>query len=263
MMSKEEILQTMRVRYVAQSGLGRLPDWKNDTSIAPNGMETVLNENGILYRSLAVLQAERAGATLSSDDIRIYNATIYLLRRFATQAGLYNRQPHGDKLPIRIEAHDNFIGILLADAFFGRTLEANGMIQHWWHNWLCFNNINPGKFNWEAFRQPGEVAIYYMAAKRRAPFLFTLWFLIGVLLNAFNKKVTMEASRLTFMRLYLIDKVGVKGFVQLFLYKKVRNFWLRRLAKKFGGDGISPIMLNYGDGHPVAEFQKLIDYAKI
>jgi hypothetical protein len=257
----EQQLERMRTLYVAKTGLGRLPDFEKDTSTAPNGVESCFNDNGILYRTLAVIQAIRAGAVLSPQDKELLASAVISLRCDPSKAGLYNRQPHGDVKPSVGEQHDNFIGVLLADWYTGGNKEAQGMISHFWRNWGCFNNIDPKKFDWKYFRQFGEVAVYYMAAKRRAPFLFTLWFLGGVIINARKIYPHGEASRLTFMRLFLIDNVGVKGFFQRFLYKKVRNFWFKKLAEKFGGNGITPIMLEYGDGHPVNEFEKLVQYA--
>jgi hypothetical protein len=119
--------------------------------------------------------------------------------------------------------------------------------------------MNPGKFSWEAFRQPGEVALYYIAAGRRAPLLFTLWMLGGIYING-KKNFKKEANRLTFMRHFLIEQKGIKGFVQRWLYGKVRSYWYKRLVEKFGGNGISPMMSEYINGHPVYEFEKLVEY---
>jgi hypothetical protein len=256
----EHLLERMRCYYVAESGLGRLPDFKTDTSTAPNGQESTLNENGILYRALALIQSFRAGAILSLMDVHILKTALKGLRRFPNDPAITNRQPHGDVKPHRSEAHDNAVGLVICEWFVGINETAPALIKHWWRNWFCIDNINPGRFSFEQFRQPGEVAWYYIAAKRRAPLVFLIWFLVGVLINAEKVYPHGEASRLTFMRLWLVDKVGVKGWLQRKLYNKVRNYWFKKLAEKFGGNGITPIMMEYGEGHPIAEFEKLVEY---
>jgi hypothetical protein len=256
----EHLLERMRCFYVAKTGLGRLKDYKTDTAIAPNGVESVNNENGILYRMLAVIQVVRAGAELSLGDRTILALALRTLRRFPNDPAITNRQPHGDVVPRRSEAHDNALGLLLAEWYLEINETAPALIRHWWRNWFCIDNINPGRFSWAQFRQPGEVALYYIAAGRRAPFLFTIWMLIGMLLNT-RDEVNKEASRLTFMRHFLIEKKGIKGFVQRWLYGKVKSYWFSRLVEKFGGNGISPMMKEYGDGHPVWDFEKLVDYS--
>jgi hypothetical protein len=262
-MDRNEQLEHMVIRmrdfYTAETGLGRLPDWQTDRSIAPNGVPSVANENGILYRALALIQAKRAGATLDMVDLTMLSYAIIGLRRL-DNGGLYNRQPHGDVPPVRSEAHDNYIGICIADYLLGNKYEAQCMVRHWWRNWFCFDNVKPGRFSFKQFRQPGEVSIYYHAAGWRSPFLFMVWFLVGVFLNGRDMKKSAEASRLTFMRLWLVDQVGVKGFVQRWLYKKVRGYWFKKLIQKFGGNGITPIMMAYGEEHPVGGFEKLVQY---
>jgi hypothetical protein len=50
-------------------------------------------------------------------------------------------------------------------------------------------------------------------------------------------------------------RVGVKGFISRFLYKKVRNYWITKTIKKYGS--INAI-LSFPLGHPVREFRKFV-----
>lgn len=247
-----DVIRRMVDLYIADSGLGRLDPYPKDSKIAPNGVETCNNDNGILCLTFMLVKALEAGAFIAPELFKA-RATIKSLETITGEPGLYNRQP---RLITVFERHDNYVAICVLCAILGDTETPKAMIRHWWFNKFCFNNVHPGRFNWEQFRQPGEVALYYIAAKKRPPFLFSLWLFVGIIINANKKELDAAQARLVWLRLYLIDKAGIKGFIQKFLYKQVKTYWFKRTLKKYSR--ISALF-SFGEGHPVTDYQKIID----
>tara|TARA_R110000868_G_scaffold66014_8_gene197029 strand:+ start:1251 stop:2024 length:774 start_codon:yes stop_codon:yes gene_type:complete len=255
-MDNGEIVTRMRNQYIAATGLGRIspyPETQGDHWLTSQGIGSCNNENGILFLAYMLVQAIIAGANIAQDKINAAN-TVRTLERFPGQPGLYNRQPHGYNQ--RLDSHDNRAGIIAISILNGDTKTPKALISHWWRNKFCFNNPNPGKFSIESFGQPGETALYYIAAGKYVPIPFMLWMLGGIFINGYKQKIDAAQARLTWLRLYCIDTKGVKGIISRFLYKKVRNYWFKKTIKKYGS--ISAILC-FPDGHPVLEFQKIID----
>jgi hypothetical protein len=251
----ENILKLMRDKYIADSGLGRIdpyPDSLLDHWIAPNGVKSCNNENGILFLAYMLVQGKIAKADIQEDVLKAAE-TVKTLERIPGTKGLYNRQPGGYNN--RLDSHDNRAGIVAISVLNNDKDTPKALINHWWHNKFCFNNINPGKFTFESFGQPGETALYYITAGKYTPLLFMIWMLVGIFINAYRKEIDAAQARLTLLRLFCIDSVGVKGFVSRFLYKKVRNYWIKKTIKKYGS--INAI-LGFPEGHPVREFRKLV-----
>lgn len=247
-MTPREITSLMEEKYISETGLGRLD--LQDTQILENGRRTVKNENGILYLAFMLIQRFRA-----VKDKYLPSFQYCVIKSLQRLPGLYNRQPFLKQVT-RSDSHDNAIGVCAIAALNNWTDIPNEMISHWWHNWFCFDNVNPGKFSFKQFRQPGEVAIYYITAGRRAPFLFFLWFFVGVFINAHRKEKDEAQARLVWLRLWICDTKGVKGFVQKRLYKYLKTYWTSRMIEKYEKEAN---ILNFGENHPITLFQQVID----
>lgn len=250
-----EVFARFESKYWADSGLARLD--LQDTQILYD-LETVSNENGILFLAFTLIAAfESANESQKQKILELKPRVIRIiqsLQRYKDTPGFYNRQP---KHNIRSEAHDNYVGISALCALFDIQEPVNGMISYAWHNKFCFNNVEPGKFSWAQFRQPGEVALYYMAAKHRSPFIFTLWLLVGLYLSG-RSKLDPGRTQLPWLRLWTIDKVkGPKGFIQRLLYNKTKAYWFKQLTKHY--TGIRTVqMVYYKDiQHPINLFNIL------
>lgn len=255
-MTWDSIFEDFQKNYICESGLCRLQPYPLD-SIFLYGIETCENENGILFLAFTLVAAYESGNAEQKQKVLDLKpqvvATIERLQRLPKVPGFYNRQPLHN---VRTEAHDNYAGIAALCALYDIQEPVNGMIRYAWRNWFCFNNVNPDKFALAQVRQPGEVALYYMTAKRRAPFLFALWFLVGLYISG-RKKLDPGRTQLPWLRLWTIDRVkGPKGFIQRFLYTKVRAFWIRKLVAHYGSiDAVQ--QLYYKPYHPVNQFNNL------
>ncbi len=250
----DEIIKIMREKYIADSGLGRIdpyPDSLLDHWIAPNGVYSVNNENGILFLAYMLTLAKTAGADIPI-DLAQANFTVKTLERIPGTKGLYNRQP--GQYNWRQERHDNYVGICAISVLNTDTATPQAMIDWAWSHKFCFNNVEPEKFNKEQIRQPGEVALYYVAAGKKPPLLFWLWLLAGIMIGITKKDADNPQLRLTWLRLWVIDQKGVKGWVQRKLYNAVRGFWFKKLQKFGGVKGI----FNFPEGHPILFFTHLI-----
>jgi hypothetical protein len=253
MSKNNEIIESMRKHYIADSGLGRIdpyPESQLDHWIAPNGVASVNNENGILYLAYMIAIGDLVRANVYFDFLNAYE-TVKTLERIPGTKGLYNRQPGGYNQ--RQERHDNYVGICAISVINYDRKTPQAMIDWAWSHKFCFNNVEPEKFNKEQIRQPGEVALYYIAANKEAPFIFWIWLLAGILIGVKKKSAHAPQLRLTWLRLWIIDKMGVKGFIKRKLYNYVRGKWYKNVNEKHGGvRGI----FNFPEGHPIREFLK-------
>ena len=239
--------------YVTATGLAKYADVNTDVGVAPNGVPSVKNQNGILNRALIMVQLKRARKLeYSLDNI----LTIKSLERLPGTPGLYNRQPGNP--PLETDAQDNAVGLCALGSLSNYQEAALGMIRWAWDNLWCFNNMRPGIWMKECFRQGGDIGFYYLAAGRRSPFILTLWMLGGMLVNPIKKQEAWH-WRLTWLRFWTIDNEnpkGIQGFFQRFLYKKVKAYWTKKMILQWGGEaGI----LNFGPHHPMDILQKEID----
>jgi hypothetical protein len=258
-----EIVQDMIHFYIADSGLGRIdpyPQTSLDHWIAPNGVYSVNNENGILFLAYMLTLGDVAHQKLKIPGAsytfyyQVLKAagTVRTLERIPGTRGLYNRQPGGYNQ--RQERHDNYVGICAISVLNGDTETPQAMIDWAWSHWFCFNNVEPEKFNKEQIRQPGEVALYYIAAGKEAPFIFWIWLLAGIIIGIKKKSAHTPQLRLTWLRLWVIDTMGVKGWVKRKLYNYVRKMWFKN-AEKFGGlKGI----FGFPENHPIKRFVEII-----
>lgn len=240
-MTYSEITEIMNQHYIAESGLGRIN--LQDTAVLPNGVESCNNENGILFLAYMIARGVTAGAHLNSEVAR----SLETIKSLEKLPGLYNRQPGGTAY----ERHDNYIGICALCALAGNTEYPQNMIDWWWGHWGTFNNVEPLKFKKEQIRQPGELAIYYVAADRDPPMFCWLWFLIGMVINGFKSKPNAPQARLVWLRTFIVGlKISRLGFIKRFLYKSALGYWLRRTAEKHAN------VWGFPKGHPVRLFDE-------
>lgn len=255
-----QIVDRMERLYVSDTGLGRIDPKPDDSWIAPNGVESVNNENGILFRAYALAAAKMAAKTHEEKMVLrglFYDSaqTVKTLQRLPEEKGLYNRHPGGYNQ--RKERHDNYVGICYIAAENDDEETPQAMIDWWWSHWFTFNNVEPDKYDKDMTRQGGEVALYYVAAGRKPPLLLWLWFLAGMLIGITKKHKDPPQARLTWLRTKIVEKKGVKGLVQRFLYKHALKFWYKRLERDYGGHrGI----LGFPEGHPVRLFHELAGF---
>lgn len=173
-------------KYRSADGLCRLSPTDTREPFAPGILETVQNNNGILFYSVFMLLCQSAGC-LGLDDQLAFSKTVDLLE---VQPGLFNRHLHDPML----EAADNYAAIALSGS------SAEDIRKYGYANYWCFNNTNPGKFDFKALRQPGEVAYYKtMAGHPPAPWEVA-WFAVGARLGS-SASASAGTAQLLWVRL--------------------------------------------------------------
>lgn len=229
-MTVAEALEIWERDYLSATGLTRIDI--NDRAQAPNGVESVHNENGILCTADTLSMACRKVGTgpLLKYKKRVQDA-ILSVRRSGID-GLINRQP---ELNTRYEAHDNPMAVVFLGALYGDTTQARAMIKWFWHHWFCFNNVDPKKWKKEQIRQPGDIAVCYIVAGLNPPWFLFLWFLVGLIINARNSKSTPGQAKLARLRIHACDLAGgPNSLFKRFLFESVVEAWQELTIEKFG-----------------------------
>ncbi len=245
-MTPKQIIETMNAHYIAESGLGRID--RDDSMILSDGTESCRNENGVLFLAYMIARGVDAGVQLTQEAYRALRAA----KSLQVLPGLFQRQPDGS---YPYEQHDNYVGTTALCVMRGDSLTPAQMISHAWRNFFCFNDKNPGTFKWSQVRQPGEIALYYLAANRKPPMLFWLWFLVGMFINGYKKTPDAPQARLTWLRKFIVGyKLNCLGGFQFLMYVKVLAYWKRRTVQKHGSlDAI----WSFPEGHPICLFNEL------
>ena len=135
-------------------------------------------DNGVLFLAYAYVMLD---ATKELTDVDRTNA-VRTENNIRVERGLYTRYP-GSTL---LEAHDNYIGLLLLSKLFNLDHIAKDVYTYGTRHLRSYNDQEPGTFNIRAWRQPGEFAVYSMAAGVNPGLISYLWLLVGMWVSPFN-----------------------------------------------------------------------------
>jgi hypothetical protein len=165
--------------YIAPDGLMRL-DLKDRRDPFIEGYPaTVNNDNGILFR--AVFEIHNLDRPPTDEQRKEIYETIARLQ-IPGHPGLFSRRA-GDP---RLEAHDNYVGIVTLSYFFKLNF-AFDIIFLGMKTGYCYNNVEPGKFKIEAQRQGSEIALYHLCARHVPDIANSLW-MAGSIINSCIKR---------------------------------------------------------------------------
>lgn len=241
--------------WISDDGLMRLDPYPEDSRIGPTGVETVRNENGILWLVAHAFMLELAGVSIESKKEH-FEKTIDSLARVG-YLGLFNRHPWGTKKPDRHEAHDNYAAICAISVRFNlaypRYILAFGE-----RNAFMYNNVEPNKFEIKQQRQPGEIAFYRFCSGVPIPFWEYLWWIGGIISNAFRHNDS--ETHLCWVRLRAV-KLGEKGWwskLQKFIFEMTVEFWLFKKRRQYPDGLIGVVRHFYKYYHPIHEWAKFV-----
>jgi hypothetical protein len=237
--------------YVTESGLVKMGPWDVRPSLV-TGVETVGADNGIQVLAECINQIRRSG--IEYDREWLSKIAYTALCSIDEAPGLFNRRPGENQFS---EAHDNPAAVAYICAFFNWPLRCNQMIRYWWTHFGVMKNTEHGKINWlrpkelvKFYRQPGEVALYYMAADRNPPWFMFLWFCGGLMVTALNKKAKPFQVKIAFLRL---ETKGPKGLLKRFINNKVKAFCMDRFDIGWAYRNY------YFKDHPINVLQRMIE----
>lgn len=243
-------------QYVSKEFLGQL-DPNGDIS----NKRPCDNSNGILFLAMGLMMLQKLGCL---PDIRKQvDASIKRLQ-VPGEPGLFNRM-QGDG---RMDSHDNMVGIIILSVIFdlpyAEQIHKRGKYKFKRNRYLGFddyfnyNNVQPGKFDWTAQRQGGDIAIYQMAAKKLVNPLYLMWFTGGLWISAW--KMNPSTMNLGWFRLELMLELSEKSFkgklCKPFLSLAVKGFVLiqkyRNVSMKWSFEHY------FKPGHPMHVFLKAL-----
>ena len=127
------------------------------------------NDNGPLFAGTYYALRSLAGDLDADDMIR----WLRMIKKIQVKPGLYSRYP-GSKL---VEAHDNYIGHLLASEVFKIKSIPKSICSIPLYN---YNDQPPHEWRWETQRQGGDIALYQLAAGLNPNYLFLAWLSYGI-----------------------------------------------------------------------------------
>jgi len=241
------------VHYVAESGLARL-DVTDDYCTLPNGVESVRNENGILFLCYFLLVMKLTGRDLWP----YYERVKKTVKSLEVRPGLYARQ----QVPITLEAQDNPAAICCLSVIYDQPWARD---RHFYGTLTGgnYNDLNPGQWVLQGQMQGGEMAYYALCSGITPnPFEF-LWFLGGLLINAFTPKsypVNLSSNTLlAWMRINAVEMKTIQNSYYSIAFTVVKFLWAWRVRAKYGSV-YGAIKEYFRSSHPIvrlgAEVQK-------
>ncbi len=254
-MTKEEIyMEYMTKTWVSETGLGRLDPYPLDSTVGRTGLETVQNENGILFLVLFLLTSKVAGVNILPYRER-FDLTVSELVRKPYQ-GLFNRQPYGNQTVDRHEAHDNYAAITGMSMLFGLGY-APQVVTYGEKHGGNYNNVDPNKWEAKQQRQGGEMAFYKVMAYYVPPMWEWIWLMGGLLINAFNRNA--GETQLAWLRIYCLSRVMFFTWWQKLSFAIVSEIWLASKKAKFGN--LHNVFKQYFQQptHPILQMAKFCD----
>jgi len=227
-------------RYIAPDGLMSL---RGGCTYVPYDMgypPTCDNDNGVLFLATFVCLSN-----IFLSDIN----NLFSMLEAKDCPGLYHRNPGRNNY---INSHDNYTGMAYLCVRHHDTTKFKEIIKHW----PLLNNVNPGKFHWEALHQPHNWFIYNLAAGKEPSWFLTIYFCLNLLYAAFRYRKLRHISEL--ILIWLRCKVVDNRKDLLSKYKKtlVLNIiegFKQRFYSITDGKGISQLtQLYYGNdpNHP-------------
>lgn len=243
--------------FQSEDGAGRLTTEDSAEAFAGFTKERVSNDNGILYLVEFLILCSQAGLLNDQDKAKFARLTTDLRQ----EHGLFNRHP-GNR--VTLEAHDSYLALVAGSSLFDLGL-AKEIRDYGKSNWNCYNNLQPGKFDWRAYRQGGELALYDLCANQSPGLINWLWLLGKILTIAVTPKDTktgnLHASTLLcWIRCVMIER-SIKRNKWAFDIKVpflvIRKLFRKKVKEK--NTGIIQYLEQYFiKGHPIPEMAKLL-----
>ena len=176
-----EIRSEWAEKWLSQDGSGKL-DLADECPAFPGFTKTrVINENGILFLTYMLILLQKR-ELISSDD---KNRFITLVYQLFVEPGLTNRHPGNN---ITRESHDNIVGCAVGAMMCGALGINAALYAYGVKNGFCYNNISPGKYDIRCLIQGSDAAVVAICSANQPPLWSWVWFLGGLLLNAFTSK---------------------------------------------------------------------------
>lgn len=208
-------------KWISETGLGRLDPFPGDSQIGPDGRETVMNENGILFETYFLITAAISRINIMPHAVYLKDVVDSL--RTKTHPGLFNRQPHGDAPVHRHEAQDNYAAIAGLGTWIGYNYASDILAWGERHGYN-YNNVNPEVWDIKQQRQGGEIA-YYKAMAGYVPTIWEwIWLMGGLLAGAFSKNGASD-SMLSWMRMYFLNQVDLPTTWQKLSMEIITPLW--------------------------------------
>ena len=249
-MTPLEIKDEFYKNWIAPDCLVKLD--ANDTHAPFEGqtLDTVNNDNGILYLAYAMAMFHKLGIADYKDSVTSMRA----LNNIAVPglAGLYHRRPGLDFV---LDSHDNMVGQVALSVIFGFDGKVAEILEYGKDFLWMFNNTNPTKWEWKAVRQPGDWAFCRIAAGRKPGLLPWIWFLVGATLSIRSKR--NFSKNLLWLRLYTMNlKRKSMGWFTRKTFDLLTNYFFKT---------IKPADANFKTGyrsdHPISLLSSLaIDF---
>lgn len=222
------LVEAFWTEYVASSGLARL-DTSDDYWTLPDGTETVRNDNGILFLCYFLLVMKLKGLDVWPYVERV-KTTVKSLER---KPGLYSRQ----KIPTILEAQDNPAAICCLSSMYDQAWARDRYMYGVLHGGN-FNDLNPEQWVLQGQMQNGEMAYYALSAGVTPGVFDFIWFLVGILINAFTpKSYPVNLSSNTLLAWMRINAVKQKTIVNQYYsaaFHLVVALWSWRVKSKYG-----------------------------
>jgi len=210
--------------YLAEDGLMKLTVDDNREPFPGAALKTVANDNGIYYLAIYYLLRVLKGDWFTLDERLEVGSAIERLRK---SDGLFLRHA-GDE---RTDAQDNYLGICILSVLFNFPFAKEILDYGSKHG---FNYDHTGKGGATTMRQGGEICFYRVCCGYAPPVWEWVWFLSGVLVNAFTKQSNMPSdAQLAWARLELVNRMRITGLFGL-SFTFVRWIWRLRAKKRFG-----------------------------
>ena len=202
-----------------------------------------VHENSILFLAFAYSMISKVELLVSDDAFNFMNA----MKAIEVEPGLYHRYP-GCTLR---EAHDNYVGISYLSSLLDQWSYAEDIVEYGEDHLWNYNDQDPGVYDIKCQRQPGEIALYDIAAGR-SPGLFTCtWLAIGL--------STASTGVLAWLRADLI-KANLHNLG--WLKRKMLEIAIDKLNKRWCNDlgktWTSHFCTYFGEDSPIAKLAVLL-----
>ena len=169
-----------------------------------------------------------------------------MMQSIEIMPGLYERYPQSN-LVIK-EQHDNYVAHSLNSALFGSPGYAQAIVNYGSQHLYNYNDQGNHIWTIETQRQPGEVALYHIAANGTPGIFTTTMLSIGLGLAGV---ITLTWSRYVLIRLKLASLP--------WLHRTILGYGIRKYEEKF--PKIAPHLHHYiaDAGHPIRQLLNKMD----
>lgn len=238
-MSVDRLIDDWGLNWIAKDGTGRLKH-KDHGGFNPKNPQSCNNGNGAMYACLGYLVLFRLKKLRAAHKREFLNMEVSLTRRHAGEPiyGLYTKQTGWTDSQ---DSLDNDCVMPTLAVIFDSLHIAQRVYKHGKKNWWAYNTENPGRWTWRSWRKPGDVYHYKICAGVTPNIIDTTFFIVGLLMNAFEG-VNTSKHLMNWIRLIGIEqkllKQRVLGKWRLKIHIWAKNFWLKRLLRKTDKWGI-------------------------